>query len=207
MKIGNRIPVITGGIGSGKSTLAEVFKEKGFEVISADDESKLVTEKMHPIIASSFGIKPMEYTEFKKELADIVFKDDKARKKLEKMVHPQIKHAINEKIRKFKNDKIDYIVEMPTFFENKGLKSHNEYFIILVVSEVQDRIRRIIARNSLSFEDAVARVKCQMSDLPKTEFADTIIFNDKIEEYIEKCYTLSGNFIEAKQMEKKYEEN
>ena len=180
-----KIPVVTGGIGSGKSTLTKIFEEKGFKVISADSVSAEITKDRQQEISAYFGIRPMKYESFKKELSKIVFAPggDKGKKWLESLVLPKIRMRMREMITEYQDQDIDYITEMPTFFETKGLQVHQDYYIILVVAEVQDRVKRVMDRNGHSFEQVSNIMKTQMSDLAKCQYSDVIIYSDNYKKF------------------------
>jgi len=145
---------------------------------------------------------PQNYESFKKRLADLLFTQDpdgrNYKKELEKMVLPKIRQKIKQKIREYKKDGIDYVVEMPTFFETRGLKKHDEYFVFLVTADRAERVKRIIKRNGISFNDAVARIKTGIPDLKKIPYSDKILYNGDIDSFMAQASDVVNGFIKEK---------
>ncbi len=84
---------LTGGIASGKSTVARIFRdEHGVPVIDADEVARELSAPdgaARPLIRGRFG--DLDPTRFKDELRALVFRDPKARKDLEAILHPLIR--------------------------------------------------------------------------------------------------------------------
>ena len=88
---------LTGGIASGKSTIANLLRSLGAPVFDADAESRAMVAKGSPAldeIAKAFGT---EYLQTDGELnrakmAELVFNDKTALKKLEGIIHKNV-HA------------------------------------------------------------------------------------------------------------------
>ena len=86
---------VTGGVGTGKSTVAKMFKQLGAEVLDAD---ALAHDAMEPgrlawrRIVRAFGedLLNEDRTIDRRALAQRVFGDEAARKRLEAIVHPQV---------------------------------------------------------------------------------------------------------------------
>ena len=87
---------LTGGVGSGKSYVAHRLSEMyDAELLIADELGHVVMKKgtkCHEKIVKSFGkdIIGGDGEIDRKKMADIIFKDNEARKRLDDIVHPEV---------------------------------------------------------------------------------------------------------------------
>lgn len=173
---------LTGGIGSGKSTVSRMLRGLGAKIIDADQVAREVVEKGKPAlkeIAETFGEDTLleDGTLNRKKLGSIIFSDEKKRLKLNEITHPRIIEEINDQIEKCKEDKCtDLIVlDCALLFEMNMEDMVEESWLVSLDRETQ--IRRIMARDELSKNDAENRVNAQMSLSEKAEKATRIIDN------------------------------
>ena len=87
---------LTGGVGMGKSTAAQFLREHGAQVVDTDELARQLVEPGQPAlteIQAVFGksIVAPDGQLRRDELAQIVFTDPAARKKLEAILHPRIR--------------------------------------------------------------------------------------------------------------------
>lgn len=174
--------IITGNIGSGKSTVAKIFKENNYAIISADDISAKILEKNHEIVSKMFGIRPMVFESFKKELGSIVFSNSNFRKKLEDFMLPLIDLKIKKEMSHYESLGVKFVTEMPTYFENKGLIRDHNYIVILITAPLESRQERIALRNPhLSSSDIDNRIRVQIPQEEKIPFCDIVLVNKDLE--------------------------
>lgn len=189
---------ITGGIGTGKSSVLKILQGFGIETISADCFAKHLSEKGSPAykqIVELFGVSILKDGEIDRSaLGKIVFNDEKARKKLESILHPEIIAVIQERIDSFKKNnsfnKI-YAVEVPLLYES-GMQ--DIFDKILVVSAELDKQMSRLKKAGLSEKDAMSRISAQMPLEKKCILADIVVENngsiialkEKIEEILNK---------------------
>src|SRR5512141_1746472 len=91
-----RVFGLTGGIGSGKSTVATRFRERGLPVIDADQLAREVVAKGTPGLAeivARFGSSVLDAQGEldRKQLAEVVFRDEDARRALNAITHPRVR--------------------------------------------------------------------------------------------------------------------
>lgn len=172
---------LTGGIGSGKSTVAQWFKNKGVPVLDADKTvhrllqtdsltiSKLVNEFGPGILNKSQQID-------RTSLGKLVFRDDDARKRLERIVHPRVRQCMNEDrdALKHRGDKI-CVWDVPLLFESGFEKYVDEVWVVWIPRSLQ--ISRVLARDKLSLDEVEARIDSQGSLDEKCKLADVVIDN------------------------------
>jgi dephospho-CoA kinase len=172
-----RIIGITGGIGSGKSTIAKVFISMGFPVYNSDTRAKeLINSNIDVIdsIKQEFGddIYSSEGLD-RKKMASIVFSDSDKLQKLNSIVHP----AVGLDFDKWANSQNTSFVlkEAAILFETGIYKSLDK--TILVTCPKEERINRVMKRDSATKEAIEARMNSQWSEEKKKELADYIIDN------------------------------
>jgi len=91
---------LTGGIATGKSYVANRLKEAGVPIVDADVLSREVVAPGSPGLAAvrkRFGPDAVrrDGTMDRVRIAQIVFKDKRARLDLEAIIHPAVQNAIN----------------------------------------------------------------------------------------------------------------
>ena len=173
---------LTGSIASGKSTVSHYFNEKGIDLIDADLVAKEVVEPRTPGLArvvAHFGSKIL--TEFgeldRKALGNIIFNDTEKRHDLEKILHGEIEEVINNKISTLKAERKALIVlDIPLLFETNYQTKCDEVMTVFVSHDTQ--IARLMLRDRLSEEEALARMNSQMSLIDKALKSDVIIDNE-----------------------------
>ena len=151
---------ITGTIGSGKSTVGEILRRRGMPVLDADAcVHKLYRDcaALREKLAEAFGPECLTADGVnRKFFAELIFKDDSAREKLESLVYPYL----TETIRKF-------FAENPgeAFLEAALLHRIPEMVklldqVWLVDAPAKVRLERLLQRG-LSQEDAERRIEAQ----------------------------------------------
>ena len=178
---------LTGGIGSGKSLAASFFKELGAHIIDADQLSR---DLVHPgqtalkEIVNYFGKNILDSTGNlnRRKLAKIVFQDSKKKSVLEEILHPKIFKKEQEVFLKIctKDSFAIVIIDAALLIESGNYKHVNK--VIVVRSSEESQIQRILSRNAISFDEAVARIKNQMSLEEKIKYADFILDNNMQQE-------------------------
>ena len=170
--------IITGNIGSGKSKVTEIFSDNGYMVISADEISAKILKRYQQEISKMFSIRPMMFDSFKTELGQMVFTDDTVKYALEDFMLPKINGEIDFTTELFDIQNTKYVVEMPTFFETRGLRNHEGVIIINVVADKAVRIKRIMNRNKhLSIQDVLDRMGAQLAPDLKRRWSFVTIDN------------------------------
>lgn len=169
---------VTGGFGTGKSTVAKYFKRFGAKVIDADKISRNLlnpgTEayrKAVDIFGESILKNNKDIDRIK--LAGIVFSDNNLLKKLNKLIHPEVKKIIKRKIARA-SEKI-VVLDVPLLFEAKLENLVDK--IIVVKAGRAEQIQRIRNKSLFTKEDIVKRINAQMPLSDKVRLADFVIDN------------------------------
>jgi len=173
---------LTGGIASGKSMVAEILKRQGAAIINADVLAREVVEPGHQAwteIVNTFGIAVLQpdRTLDRQKLRAIIFDDAAARKKIESIIHPQVRGLAEQRIREHAAAGYAVIVyEVPLLFEG----NLQEWLrpVILVACDIETQQKRLQARDNLSPAQAQKHIDAQMSLEEKRRLADYVIENN-----------------------------
>ena len=166
---------LTGGIATGKSSVAHYFKAFGFEIIDADSIAHEILDTQYLAIQDYFGAEVIEGKRVnRKALGAIVFANEEKRKWLETRLHPLIYRAIEEASYLLDRKKKVYLVDIPLFFETKRYTIEK---VLLVYTDKETQLARLMQRDSLNKEDALRRIASQMDIEQKRPYASYIIDN------------------------------
>ncbi|MFC4893150.1 dephospho-CoA kinase [Pseudofrancisella aestuarii] len=185
MSITNTYPIgITGGIASGKSTASAILKEKlNLTVVCADQISRDITKKPTVIkkIAEQFGESVIINKQVNRaKLREIITNSKEAKKWLEDYLHPVINRELRKQVRESETELT--IVDIP-LLSPYNIK-HYDYLkkVIVVKSELETRIKRLMDRDGKNRQQAVAFIKLQISDEQRDKIASFTIDNTNLSE-------------------------
>lgn len=173
---------LTGQTGSGKSTVCKCLEENGFYICSCDEIAKEVRSdaKTALKIADVFGFDIIDENGSvdRKLLAQRAFKDKETIKMLNEIMHPAILSLAFERIKKALENGYEFaVLDAPQLFESGAEKNCN--LIVSVIADKNERLRRILKRDSLSEEEALRRIGVQFDDEFYTEKSDYVIINNE----------------------------
>lgn len=171
---------ITGGIGVGKSFVANIIEKMGFSVFYSDRVAKgLMNSDLELIrlIKKEFGDDVYVSNNLinNKKLSSLAFRDNRALKNLNSLVHPFVKNNF-KKWCENQNSKIVF-KEAAILFESKSNIDLDR--IICVSANKNIRIDRIIKRDNRSKEEILKIISNQMDQKEKEKLSDYVIFNDE----------------------------
>ncbi|HEY6538811.1 MAG TPA: dephospho-CoA kinase [Candidatus Dormibacteraeota bacterium] len=178
----SRVIGLTGGIGSGKSTVAQLLAERGAWIVDADQLARAVVGQGSPAlaeIAEAFGpgIIESDGSLDRAQLAQLVFAEDEARERLNRIVHPRVLELSREEIRQAEGAGAGLIAyDVPLLYETGR---EDEFDGVLVVwADPQTQLLRICRRTGLSEAEAKQRIAAQMPLSRKRELATWVIDNE-----------------------------
>ncbi|MFH1157053.1 MAG: dephospho-CoA kinase [Pseudomonadota bacterium] len=173
---------VTGSIGTGKSTVVAMLKEKGAPVVDFDLIAREVVEpgtKGLEDIVSYFGRQVLseDGTLDRKALSKIVFGDLEKRKKLESFTHPPIYETFFEQVNAIAagDPQAIILVDVPLLIELNLQYLFDRLLVVHVPGDVQ--ILRVMARDSISRDEAAVIIRSQLSTEDKIQFADFVVDN------------------------------
>jgi dephospho-CoA kinase len=175
---------LTGGIATGKSVVANCLAEHGAIIIDADKIAHEVVARGKPAweeIVRAFGetyLLPDGEID-RKALGKTVFDDPAKRNLLNHIVHPRVFEEISRAITATieAHEALDpvIILDVPLLFETRMDVEMPE--VVVVFAPVDTQLKRLMARDSLTEEDALARINSQMPITEKRDKADYVIDN------------------------------
>ena len=179
---------LSGGIGSGKSTVAGLFAGLGAQVIDAD---AIVHELQSPgtpmlrEIAQAFGPELVrdDGSLDREALGAIVFRDEEARGRLGRIVHPGVRAEMARRLTEaLESDAILIVLDIPLLFEgaSAGADTRSVFGVdttLLVWVPRAVQIERTVARDACSPEAAERRVGAQMPIDEKRALSDHVLDN------------------------------
>ncbi|KAF0151156.1 MAG: dephospho-CoA kinase [Ignavibacteria bacterium] len=179
---------ITGGIGSGKSSVSDFLEKKGHSVLRAD----LIAKEM---MAQDAEIKMRIISEFGDEsfngdilntkfLAANVFNNEENVLKINAIVHPPVMEKINSLCTVIFKKKNIVFIETALVYE-ANLEDFFD-FVLLVFTDQNLRIDRVLKRENLTEEQVRARMQFQIPDEEKKGDADFVLDNNSSVQELEK---------------------
>jgi dephospho-CoA kinase len=185
--------VLTGGIASGKSTVSRYFEKLGATVIDTDIIAREVVTPGQPAlrhIAKTFGPEVLQPDGSldRKKLRKTIFSDPNARKKLESILHPLIREEADRRVAQACGPYC--ILVIPLYSRASGYRNVNRVLVVDVSEETQ--IQRVMERDGISKEQALAILDAQASRQERLAQSDDVIENsgdiDALKLQIEKLH-------------------
>lgn len=171
---------LTGGIAAGKSAVARVLQERGALLVDSDALARLVLEKGTDGLAAvrdEFGdrVVTADGELDRVEMARIVFGDERARQRLNRIVHPRIRAAARRIVAEAGPDAV-VVQDVPLLVETGQADAFD--LVIVVEAPLEERLRRMVEDRGMSRADAEARIAAQATDEQRRAVADVVIVND-----------------------------
>ena len=160
---------ITGNIASGKSQVEKIISEK-YPVYDADKIAHKILENLKDFYGYDV------FTDGKidrKKLGELVFSNPDLKKKLEEIVHPQVKQEI---LKIFEQDLPVVFISIPLLFETGFDRLFDK--IIFVSADSKLRLERLMKRNNFTKEEALRRIQSQGAEEEKIQKSDFVICNN-----------------------------
>jgi dephospho-CoA kinase len=172
--------VIAGGIGAGKSAVGDRLRSLGFRVVDADDVAHDVTKPGSPTLSAlvdAFGSAVLDErgTLDRTFVAEVVFHDPSALRRLNAITHPAIGVEIGRQLDTADGEAV--FAAIPLFRpEHRVAFAVDEVWSVQVAPETA--IRRLIDGRGFSEADARARLSTQMSNEERAALADRVLWNE-----------------------------
>jgi len=173
---------LTGGIASGKSTVGRMFGQLGCKVIDSDRITRQLFEAGTPVnaeVAAAFGprVVASDGSIDRTVLAELVFKNEELRYKLNSIVHPAIKRRQAEFLAQIAlgDSRAIGIVEAALMVEVGTYKDYDKLIVVTCPTRVQRE--RLRDRSGLTPEQIETRIASQMPMEEKVKVADFVIDN------------------------------
>jgi dephospho-CoA kinase len=172
---------LTGGIATGKSYVAAKIKEAGVPIVDADVLSREVVAPGTAGLAAvrkRFGPDAVrrDGTMDRVRIAQIVFKDKRARLDLEAIIHPAVQRAIDDFFAQLPKRTPFAVADVPLLFETKRDGQFQSVVVVACPRELQ--LMRLMERNKMSKEDAERRLNAQLPIDQKVKKATHVVRTD-----------------------------
>lgn len=171
---------VAGGIGAGKSVVGARLGELGFEVVDSDEVAHAVTEPGTPAFVAlrdAFGdaVLDAEGRLDRAFLAEVVFADPTALRRLNDITHPRIGAELLARLAAARGDAA--FVALPLFRpEHREQLGLSAAWAVMV--EPETAVRRLVQGRGMSEADARARLASQMPNDERARIVDRVIWNE-----------------------------
>ena len=198
---------VTGKVASGKGEVCRYFGKLGAAVVNADEVAAEMMGKRDSasLIKAEFGDEVMDENGNidRKWLARMVFSNKNKLRKLNENFLPMIADLIKQHLKKISEHEDIVILEAPLLFQAK-LDSLCD-FVIMIKSNRNNRIKRLILNRGMESQEAILRVNGQNLRMPEKK-ADLVIDNNgSLNELFNKAKE-AYSLIERKASRKLYDE-
>lgn len=173
---------VTGGIGSGKSYLIRLMSSLGLPAYIADFRAKELYRTNVQLVknlATLLGDEILSEDGIRKDvMASKIFSNPQLLEKVNSIVHPEVLRDFF----KWRDSMVieghpAVIYESAIFLESPRFRSIADKVIVVVAPE-EERIKRVMKRDSISEEHVRERMSRQWSDEKRVKMADFVIFAD-----------------------------
>jgi dephospho-CoA kinase len=186
---------VTGGIGSGKTTVCRIFCVLGIPVFSADSEAKVIMDSDEAVKkqVNALAGKDM-YTSGTLDrigMASLIFNNRELLQKINAIIHPVVTGRFLDWE---KTQNAPYVIlEAAILFESGAVKILDR--VLTVIAPEEERIERVVKRNSLTREQVIERIRNQSDDKYKISLSDYVIRNSENDMIIPAVLNIHGEMI------------
>ncbi len=171
---------LTGGIGSGKSTVADLFAAHGAGIVDTDVIAHQLTGPngaAMPAIRARFGdgVATPDGRLDRRAMRDRVFADPDARKALEAILHPLIRHEADRQI--LASDAPYVLLVVPLLVESGSYRQRVDR-VLVVDCAPETQVQRTMARSGLTRDDVLRILAAQATRDARLAAADDVVDND-----------------------------
>ena len=167
---------VTGGIASGKSNVCNIIEQEGYPVIDCDKitaELSVQGGLLYNVIVKEFG------EDFlldngdldRKKLAKKIFNDSKSKELLDKITHPIIYEEVKKRLDKISDGLV--FLEAPLLYESKFDNICDKIICVFLQKKLQ--VQRLMDREGIDEDYALAKIHSQMDLYMKKSLADYVI--------------------------------
>jgi dephospho-CoA kinase len=170
---------LTGGIASGKTTVARMLQNLGVPVLEADPLAHFLIEpgeSAYEAVVREFGTEVLRADGFvdRSKLAEIVFADREKLERLNRIVHPGVREAIERWFTELEQGGgVRVAVVEAALLVEAGYRDQLDRLVVAWCRPEQ-QLERLLARG-LTREQAERRIAAQMPAEEKRRLADDVI--------------------------------
>ncbi|AFZ25031.1 dephospho-CoA kinase [Cylindrospermum stagnale PCC 7417] len=174
-----RLIGLTGGIATGKTTVANYLATAyNLPILDADIYARDAVAVGSPIlgaIAQRYGMQTLspDGSLNRQQLGEIIFNSPEERHWLDKLIHPYVGDRFHKEIAESSAQVL--VLVIPLLFEAGMTNLVTEIWVVSCSQQMQ--MQRLIQRNNLTPEQAIARINSQLSIAEKASRADVVLDN------------------------------
>lgn len=174
---------LTGGIGTGKTTVSKNLADLGADIMDADKvghEMLLPHTEVWQDVIDTWGRDLLTEDDQidRRKLGAIVFGDPAALQKLNSISHPRMKKVMADRLQQLREEgQVPVvIVEAAILIEAKWYDIVDQVWMTDAPENVA--VLRLQARNGLAEEEALKRIRSQLTAAERAKYAQVIIDTD-----------------------------
>ena len=173
---------IVGGIGTGKTEVLHLLQQHGARVVAADELSREVLAPGQPAlqqVRQAFGddFFDAQGQLRRRELGELIFRDEAARRRLDDIVHPLMTAALLRRLEAWRAEGVEVAVVESAVLAEMGARPLVDR-LVLVTAPEQAQLQRLRERDGLSEAEARRRVEAHQRLGLTACPADAMIEND-----------------------------
>lgn len=182
---------LTGGIGSGKSVVSRILSAMGYDVYDSDRNAGRLMVSCPDVIGKIVGLVGKDAympdgSLNKPVIASFIYNDPGNRKALNAIVHPAVFNDFGDWCAGIDRDIV--FVESAILFES-GLDRFVDRSV-MVYAPLEDRVKRVMARDGIDRSQVLGRIGSQMPDGEKLKKCDFVINNGENERLVPQIFSL-----------------
>lgn len=176
-----RLIGLTGGIATGKTTVSKYLSQKyRLPILDADVYAREAVAQDSPILQNIFvrygeSVMLSDRSLNRSRLGEIIFNHPKEKQWLENQIHPYVRGRFQQELKDIDGDTI--VLDIPLLFEANLTDTVTEIWVVSCDRSTQ--INRLQQRNSLTFDQAIARIDSQLPLEDKITAADIVLHNSQ----------------------------
>jgi dephospho-CoA kinase len=172
---------LTGGVGMGKSAAAELLAQDGIPIADTDLIARELVRPGEPALEEirfAFGSSCFDPDGhlLRDVLAQFIFQDEAARKKLEQILHPRIRAVWKTHVAQWRHEAHPYaVVIIPLLFETNAAPEFDSTLCVACSAGIQ---RDRLSQRGWSDLQIQQRLRAQLPARTKMDRADYVVWND-----------------------------